>query len=454
MSHSLGRRRVLRSIAALTIGALASIGAAGCSAAQPQNDGGSATKGTVSWWGWVPEKAVAPQYIKAFNEEYPDIKVDYKLLTIDGYSSALRPALASSVGPDVFDVASGAMFEQFKDAGVDLSGSAQKALGSDWKTKLGPIGVNSFTDEGSLKALSVGLGFAGPVWINKDLFDRYDLTPPTTFAEWRDVCAALKTHGVGCLTQGAQQVAFNQDTLQAIADTINPGLFTKATEGKAKWTDPDLVQALASWKSLFTDGIMQSGAIGQQQYPDANNGFLSGRFAMVMMGYWYSQYTKPEFMTPAIEAAGVATAKPFTIMPIDFPAATPTGTKGALFGSPDYGLAVNAKSKVKNAATTFALWLSTSEKGQQMVADSLADVPSLKGVTPQLDGLVDGDVQKPALEQLITKAGTVTENRLLSNADLATAIGDAGTSVASGSATPQQAAQTLQQAAVAAGVRF
>jgi hypothetical protein len=103
MSHSLGRRRVLRSIAALTIGALASIGAAGCSAAQPQNDGGSATKGTVSWWGWVPEKAVAPQYIKAFNEEYPDIKVDYKLLTIDGYSSALRPALASSVGPDVFD---------------------------------------------------------------------------------------------------------------------------------------------------------------------------------------------------------------------------------------------------------------------------------------------------------------------------------------------------------------
>ncbi|MFD1713335.1 ABC transporter substrate-binding protein [Amnibacterium flavum] len=448
-------RRSARTMVALTAGTIA-LALTGCGTSAPAGgDGGSATEGTVEWWGWVPEKGVAPAYIEAFNEEYPDIKVNYKLLTIDGYQAAIRPALASSAGPDVFDVASGAMFEQFKDFGVDLGPAAEEELGADWQSQVSPIGVSSFTDDNDeLKALSVGLGFAGPVWINQDIFDEYGLTAPTDFTEWKEVCAVLEKNGVGCFIQGAQQVAFNQDTLQAIADTINPGLFTKATRGEAKWTDPDLVEALTAWKSMFDDGIMQEGALGQQQYPDANNGFLSGKYAMVQMGYWYSQYTKADTMTAAIGAAGVAEAVPFTTVPIPFPSAVDGGTPGALFGSPDYGLAVNAKSKVRNAATTFALWLSSATAGQQIVADSLADVPSLNGVSPQLSGLVDESVQLPALQDLITQAGTVTEDRLLSNADLATAIGVAGTTVAAGDATPAEAAKTLQAAAEKAGVTF
>ena len=41
---------------------------------------------------------------------------------------------------------------------------------------------------------------------------------------------------------------------------------------------------------MFTDGIMEPGALGLQQYPDANNDFMSGKDAMVMMGTWYMQY--------------------------------------------------------------------------------------------------------------------------------------------------------------------
>ena len=41
---------------------------------------------------------------------------------------------------------------------------------------------------------------------------------------------------------------------------------------------------------MFTDGIMEPGALGVQQYPDANNDFMAGKDAMVMMGTWYMQY--------------------------------------------------------------------------------------------------------------------------------------------------------------------
>ena len=55
----------------------------------------------------APTTQVAQQYITAFNKVYPNIHVTFKMLTIAGYNAAIRPALASSVGPDVFDVAPG-----------------------------------------------------------------------------------------------------------------------------------------------------------------------------------------------------------------------------------------------------------------------------------------------------------------------------------------------------------
>jgi len=57
---------------------------------------GAATSGTVSWWGWTPtDTATANGYIAAFNKEFPDIKVNYKLVSIPDWQAALTPALRS-----------------------------------------------------------------------------------------------------------------------------------------------------------------------------------------------------------------------------------------------------------------------------------------------------------------------------------------------------------------------
>jgi raffinose/stachyose/melibiose transport system substrate-binding protein len=452
-------RKAFRSIAAVAVTGIAAAALAGCSGAGAggSGDGGSAKSGTVDWWGWTPEQAVAKEYISAFNEEYPDIKVNFRQLTIDGYEAAIRPALASNTGPDLFDIAPGAQFVQFGANGTDLTDQVAKTLGDDWKDKLAPIGVAGLTDEdGALRGIPVGSTFAGPVWINQEIFDEQGLTPPTTVDEWVTVCDKLEAADIGCFVQGASQVAFDQDTIQAIADTINPGLFTKATRGEAKWTDPDLVKAFSTWQRLFDEGIMQEGALGVQQYPDANNAFMAKDYGMVMMGTWYMQFTRPANMSLAIEAAGVADAKPFVMTPIPFPAADAAGKPSAMFGDANYGLVVNAKADARNAATTFAVWLGTSEKGQQIVANALNDIPSLTSVKPDWDSieLVNPEVQRPKLEELYERAATVTDNRLLPNGDLADAIGNAATTLAAGEATPEEAVKTLQSAAEAAGVTF
>jgi raffinose/stachyose/melibiose transport system substrate-binding protein len=171
---------------------------------------------------------------------------------------------------------------------------------------------------------------------------------------------------------------------------------------------------------------------------------------MVMMGTWYMQYSTVEGNKAAISGAGVANPKPFSQVAIPFPDVAGTGHLGSLYGDADFGLAVNKKSKAINAATTFATWLGTSTGGQQLVADILNDIPALTSAKPNWSSvkLVNPTVQQPALEKLITDAGKSTEPRLATvSADLQTAIGVASTTVAAGSASPQQAATTLQNTA-------
>ena len=438
--------------------AVAALGLAACSSGGSPGGSGSATSGTVNWWGWTPtDTATAKTYIAGFNKEYPKIKVNYKLVNISDWVAALRPALASGQGPDVFDMQPGAYVTQFKSFAEDLTPLAKKALGSDWKSKVAPIGISGLTADGKLTSMSVGSTFAGMLWINQNIFKKYNLTAPTNLTEWEHVCQVLKQNKTGCFVQGAAQEGFDQDTLQSIANSVQPGLWTKASTGDAKWTDPGMVKTLSIWKELFTSGIMQSGAVGYQQYPDANNDFLTGKYAMVMMGTWYTQYTTVKAMTAALSAAGVSGAKPFPILPIAFPDVAGSGNTSAMYGDSDFGLAVSTKSKSRSAAETFVKWMTTTKAGQQAVADQLDDLPALKSVEPDFNviQLVDKSSQTKPVQALVTKVGNVTEPReALLSADVQTAILAAATSVATGKSSPESAANTLQQAAVAAGETF
>jgi ABC-type glycerol-3-phosphate transport system substrate-binding protein len=442
----------------LAVAALAATGLAACSSSGPSSGGGSATSGSITWWGWTPtDTATANSYIAAFHKQYPNIKVTFKLIGISDYEAAMRPALASGQGPDVFDLQPGAYVTEFKSFAEDLTPVMGQALGPDWKSKVAPIGISGLTADGKLTALSVGSVFAGTLWINQNIFAKYHLSPPTTLAEWQHVCQVLKAGGTGCFVQGAAQEGFDQDTLQSIANSVQPGLWTKASTGDAKWNDPGIVKALAIWRELFTSGIMQQGAVGYQQYPDANNDFLTGKYGMIMMGTWYTQYAAQTPMTAALSAAGVAGAKPFPILPVAFPDVAGAGNSSEMYGDADFGLAVATKSANRSAAETFVKWMTTTTAGQQVIADQLDDIPALKSVQPNFTSiaLVEPQSQAASVRDLMTKSAGVTEPReSLLSADVQTAILAAATSVATGQATPQAAANTLQAAAVAAGEQF
>ena len=158
-------------------------------------------------------------------------------------------------------------------------------------------------------------------------------------------------------------------------------------------------------------------------------------------------------MTAALAAAGVKDAKPFPIVPIQFPDVAQAGNTGEMFGDADYGLSISTKAKDRAAAETFVTWLATSKAGQQAVADQLNDVPALKGVEPDFEQIkfVDPALQAAPVKDLLAKVATVEQPRFaLLSQDHTDAFFAAATSVATGKASPEEAANTLQKTIEAA----
>jgi raffinose/stachyose/melibiose transport system substrate-binding protein len=444
-------QRKSRPIAALIAAAVVVTGLAACSGSGSAGTTGSATKANLTWWGWTPDQAVAENAIKAFNKQYPNIHITFKKIQDATYAAALRPALASSSGPDVFNLlvgGTGATVKTYGVDAVDLTASMKKLRGSNWKNGLFATGVTDFTVGGQLKAAPIGKVAAGMMWINLDLFNKFNLKPPTTLAQWKSVCKVFRANNLGCFREGVDPAGFEQDTLHTIANNVQPGFYEKAIAGTAKWSDPAMVKTLTIWKNLESDGILDPGALGIQQYPDVNNAFLSGQVAMVQMGTWYRQYTRTDTLKAALQGAGVAdTSKLLTMVPIPFPDVAGSGHTIAAFSDPDYALAVNKKSKHIAAAETFATWLGGSKAGQQVIANNLDEDPVLAGITPDYKSvpLVNAKEQTPYLDWLSKYTSNVTEARLANiSGTLDQALLDSASSTLGGKATPAQAAQTLQ----------
>ena len=403
------------------------------------------------WWGWTPGSPVNESFIEEFNKTYPDIHVTWKQVSIDDYDATIKPALAYGEGVDIFQCSAGSAnggISIFASQAIDLTDALKAAVGEDYADKISEGSLKTMTVDGQLKALGVGTVYAGNLWINKDLFDQFGVEIPTDMESWKTAVKTFEENGIIGFVQGAGQGAFNMDTYHAICDNINPGQFTKACRGEVEWTDETFVKGMEIWKSLFDEGIMQPGALGVMQYPEANNLFLSKKAAMVMMGSWYTMNTLPDTMKANMEAAS-CTDDPFTMIPINFPDLAGTGNVGYMFSDIDYSTAVAASGKNIEAATTFAVWLGATQEGQQLIADSLNVVPVLKSATPNWDAvqLVNPEAQNETVKAYLETAMGNADNPRFGeiSADLNQAMMDVLAGVASGMMTPADGAAQLAE---------
>jgi raffinose/stachyose/melibiose transport system substrate-binding protein len=398
---------------------------------------------TLKWESWSPLDPEAKQLIAEFNKTNPNIKVEYKFLQYPDYIKDLKLKMASGEGPDIFFGQSGAMIREYAEFAEDLGPYAQKLWGGGWKNRFYPVGLNQTILDGKAAGIPFGLLTAGWVWYNADLLKKAGIQePPKTLEELIADAKKLRGAGVTPFVQGAKDNWINFDTYMAIANQTAPGVVYQADAGKAKWTDPGLVQAMQIWKRLFTDGVMEKGALSKTQYPDAAQAFYKGQAAMTMEGSW-EVGNLVSSAGRAILKGSYGVKKYPEWRPFAFPDVNGDGQPGTLTSGPDAIAMINSASKHKDAAWKFVAFL-VGQGGQQFHADHLLP-PAAKGYKLDPSKAARPDLQD-VLEAQISGLDSAKYPREFNYPEIQEALGQALQKVASGQQDPEAAMASVQQA--------
>ena len=393
----------------------------------------------VTVWSWFVSSTMQKS-IAAFEKANPGIKVKYTYYNYSPeYITALKAAAASDSLPDVVGLQPGSLTQQYRPELEALNERAAKQWGAGWQDAIFPVNKKQMlmgnpagdTNYYILPQESQDL----VIWYNTKVFDKLGLKPPKTYDDLVAVAKALSKGGLIPMFQGAADGWQNENVFLMLANQRAPGLVEKAQKGEAKWTAPELLQAMNDWRTLFTDGVFQQGALGAHAYPTGAQLFAQGRVGMMALGSWWMQESK--FPPPLSQYMQDMNGFDFFYMP---------ALKGSDHASPpvggiDIGYGLTKTGGKNPAAWTFLASLTNGEALQEALND-LNDLPAFKGHEPK--GEITPHVK--AMYDRFMADLPQAENQRFAVPAVADALDSALAGVAAGSVKPEDGLASVQAA--------
>ena len=369
----LRRSKTIVSMVMIASMALVGCGSSDSSIGATTSDG----KKVITWmcYGQPQETEVYEQVIKKFEEKYPDVDVQLISTTQDQYGQKIQAAMASNTMADVVYIGPGDV-KAWVNAGkmLNLDEYLEQAetdgildLEDIWDLGLNKYRYNGDTiGEGSLYALPKDIGPFG-FGYNKTLFESKgialpDPEVPYTWDEFIEVCQQLTNDTGGDDSSWGTGLNVNWSLAPFVfsngADWINEDA-TKVTI-----TDPNFVEAL----QYFADQTLEyniTPSAEQGQTLDTYQRWLKGQLGFFAVAPWdIAAFEDLDFE--------------YDICP--WPAGE-TGETASWLGSVGFG--VSANTKYPQEAVNLAIFLSTDEDANKMVADQQIQVPNLESMAKE-----------------------------------------------------------------------
>ncbi|KAA3664640.1 MAG: extracellular solute-binding protein, partial [Chloroflexi bacterium] len=204
------------------------------------------------------------------------------------YQTTVRASLTTTRPPDMFTWWSGFRMEDIVAVGglEDLSAVWQPYLDSgDYSQGI----ADAFTFDGKIYAVPFNVAY-WVLYYNKAVFAEYDLVPPTTWDEFTTINDTLVENGVTPMAitvdgRWPSFIVFEELVLRS----QGPEFWDALMRGEAKYTDPEVVDAMTLWmdmldKGYFSDPGITFGTAANDMLPL----FQTGAVAMLPIGDWYS----------------------------------------------------------------------------------------------------------------------------------------------------------------------
>lgn len=343
------KKKKVMALALAGVMALSTAACGGSSSQSSSNTGADASaagdgsvSGTITVWehDYSFEESLE-KIVEGFNEQYPNVQVDYEIKADGDYYSLLQTAIQSGDGPDLFwtnGTATANMPDLVSNgACADLKDKVDYSFISDSAMDLATI------DEGVYSVPWMTMDTRA-VFYNKDMFEENGWKVPATFTEFEDLLAAIKAAGVTpiSLAHDSWCALFAYEPLMAGFDAE----YTKGLQDYTSKADGDgargALQKMVDWANAGYFGDNWTGVLDNAAQVLA---FTTGKAAMDIAGSW--------------DATTIAENNP----DLNFGAfAIPSedGTTG-LVGTSANGFSVNAASDNMDAAVAFANYCASKE---------------------------------------------------------------------------------------------
>ncbi len=230
-------------------------------------------------------------------EEQTGIHIDYQIIPADQYFNVLKTKLNSGEGPDIFGGQSGVtdlqvQYDVEKNA-VDLSGEA-------WAKQEDPLVLAQSTVNGKVYGLTLW-NIYGTTWVvnyNKTIFEKYGLSEPKTFDDFKAICQTLLDAGIQPIyepvSDGWHHVLWFPENGPRYEE-VTPGLASELNANKATFAgNESMLTDVQQLKELYDAGFMGQNALSDT-YADRTKVFSSGSVAMILANLTFPEQVETDY---------------------------------------------------------------------------------------------------------------------------------------------------------------
>lgn len=220
--------------------------------------------------------------IAAFEEKYPNIKVNYQVVkNKDEYAQAQQVRLLSGTDMDVCDI-DPTTADEYIDAGYLLDLTGADYLGNYMETSLDGI-----TKDDKVYGIAGAVNLIG-VYYNKDLFEANGIAVPTNYTEYMAAMETFKNAGMYSAANGCKDgwpVEFDVYTFFHDLMIRDPDIFDKVDSGEVKYTDEIFQQVFDKAETYYKAGYVDPDCLSYTG-DDAVTLLVTQKVPMLVQGEW------------------------------------------------------------------------------------------------------------------------------------------------------------------------
>lgn len=316
--------------------------------------------------------------VASFEKSHPGDHITLTLVENQSYKQKLQLAMGAGNPPTIFWTWGGGVLQQYIKAGY------VEPLGANpsWASAFLPSSLGAVTHNGQLYGVPVQGTQPVFFFYNKQIFDKYHLTFPTTWNGLLATIRTLKAHGVTpiALANGDQWPGLMY--LEYLADRIGGPQVAKALETNkpGAWSDPAIIKSLTYIQDLVKAGAFNEGYQSLKFSGGGSDALVySGKAAMQLMGVW-------DISSTLGSAEGFVTGGNLGMAP--FPAVEGgTGHPANLAGNTASYVAISSRATAAQKAVALAFFkdaLTSQDYSKAQV--QAGEVPVTSGASPLFTG--------------------------------------------------------------------